>query len=279
MMKLIGFAFLAVMVVLIVQFPDTMLNPGILAEGHQSLNHNCFSCHQPFGGIDNNKCISCHELTEIGKDSLSNQIIGKEKILFHQNLSTTACTACHTDHAGMNANLTLSTFKHEILAENTRNNCVNCHQKPEDNLHAQISASCNSCHNTSDWKNTTDFNHNMLEASVKNNCTSCHKTPADAFHKSLKDNCIKCHSTEEWVPSSFDHSAYFLLDEDHNAKCSTCHLNNNYSAYTCYGCHEHTPANILAEHNEEGIYKINNCVACHKSASEGEGGEDGGDDD
>jgi len=30
--------------------------------------------------------------------------------------------------------------------------------------------------------------------------------------------------------------------------------------YTCYGCHEHQPAQIITEHREEGIPSIENCV-------------------
>ena len=46
----------------------------------------------------------------------------------------------------------------------------------------------------------------------------------------------------------------------------TCHTGNDYSRYTCYGCHEHTPAKIRAEHQEEGISNFTNCVECHRSA-------------
>lgn len=38
--------------------------------------------------------------------------------------------------------------------------------------------------------------------------------------------------------------------------------------YTCYGCHEHTPANMQAKHREEGVSEsLDNCVRCHRSAS------------
>jgi hypothetical protein len=51
---------------------------------------------------------------------------------------------------------------------------------------------------------------------------------------------------------------------------------NDYKKYTCYGCHEHTPANIRREHVEEGIRNFDNCVECHRSgdkdeAKDGEG--------
>jgi len=88
----------------------------------------------------------------------------------------------------------------------------------------------------------------------KSNCVSCHKKPSDNFHKAINDNCNKCHSTSKWMPSTFDYSVYFS--------------NNNYSSFTCYGCHEHTERKIIAEHSEEGIYNIRNCTSCHKSGNE-----------
>ena len=45
-------------------------------------------------------------------------------------------------------------------------------------------------------------------------------------------------------------------------------MGNDYSRYTCYGCHEHTPANIRREHIEEGIRKFDDCFACHRNADE-----------
>jgi hypothetical protein len=59
-----------------------------------------------------------------------------------------------------------------------------------------------------------------------------------------------------------------VLDRDHNTRCVTCHVRNDYQQYTCYGCHEHTPANIRREHVEEGIRDFNDCVECHRSADE-----------
>jgi hypothetical protein len=57
-----------------------------------------------------------------------------------------------------------------------------------------------------------------------------------------------------------------VLDKDHNAACTTCHTTSDRRQYTCYGCHEHTEANIRAKHIREGILNFTNCVSCHKSA-------------
>ncbi len=275
MKNLIVLGIIAGIVFLIFQYPHKMLSPGELIQGHQDLNNNCIACHAPFGGIPNDKCIACHKLSEIGVKNVKsdNNTFENNKILFHQNLATQSCVACHSDHKGTNPVLISGQFKHDLLTENARNNCLNCHAKPTDNLHAQISSACISCHNFEGWKSAT-FNHAMLLAADKNNCAACHKKPKDAMHASSDANCNQCHTTTKWVPSTFDHASYFVLDGNHNTKCAVCHINNVFTTYTCYGCHEHTPNNILSEHNEEGIYNINNCVRCHKSANEGD--ENGG---
>lgn len=265
MNKLIILGVIGGMVLLVMQFPYLMLNPGELVQGHQDIKNDCFSCHAPFGGISNEKCIACHKLSDIGKDSTG---LGKEKILFHQSLANQDCSACHSDHKGINAGMSVSSFKHTLLSETVMNNCTSCHSKPADKLHGQLSASCVNCHTTNEWKLSGPFNHTMIQGNAKNNCISCHAAPKDAFHADLKGNCDQCHTTSKWVPSTFDHSAYFLLDRNHNAKCNVCHLNSNFSVYTCYGCHEHSVGNVMQEHREEGISNINDCVSCHKSGNE-----------
>ena len=110
------------------------------------------------------------------------------------------------------------------------------------------------------------FNHAMLQKDARELCQSCHVAPKDALHQKIGGNCSQCHSQEKWTPATFDHEKSFVLDRDHNVKCATCHVRDDYSRYTCYGCHEHTPANIRREHIEEGIRDFDNCVECHRSA-------------
>ncbi len=247
---------------LIIQFPHATINPGELTESHQKLNNECLSCHKPFAGVTNEKCISCHKLADIGKDKVGKQ----NKTLLHKQLSNQECSSCHNEHQGLVPEYRLSGFKHELLSVSIVENCHSCHNKPSDNLHTQVSTNCNSCHQTQNWKGLTSFNHKVLLN--KSNCISCHQKPKDNFHSVIKDNCNKCHNTSKWNPSTFDHSGYFTLDKNHNTTCNTCHSKNDYSAFTCYGCHEHSESKIIAEHNEEGIYNISNCASCHKSGKE-----------
>jgi hypothetical protein len=90
----------------------------------------------------------------------------------------------------------------------------------------------------------------------------------DAFHQSINDNCDKCHGTNAWSPSTFDHSSYFVLDKHHDVKCVTCHAGNDFTAYSCFGCHEHSESKMVREHSEEGIFNITDCASCHRSGDE-----------
>jgi len=270
MKKLIILGISAVCIWLMYQYPQAMLNPGELIEGHQNLKENCLSCHEPFFGISNKKCITCHKLSDIGKDTINGKgkTAGMEKILFHQSLSDQKCSSCHNDHIGLKPEMHISSFDHGLLSESVISNCTSCHKQPSDNLHMQFSSECKSCHNTGGWKSDVKFDHAMINGDTKNNCASCHQKPDDSFHNLINDNCNKCHSTNKWIPSSFDHTNYFILDKNHNAECNTCHTNNNFSSYTCYSCHEHSESEMLNEHREEGINDISKCADCHKSGNE-----------
>lgn len=115
------------------------------------------------------------------------------------------------------------------------------------------------------------FKHELLRADARRACATCHTAPADPLHRSLRaapEGCTQCHTAVRWRPASFDHTRYFELDRDHRTDCVTCHTGGDYTRYTCYGCHEHTPDNIRREHIEEGIRNFKNCTECHRNADE-----------
>jgi len=128
--------------------------------------------------------------------------------------------------------------------------------------HKQLEADCFACHVA--WR-----------GSAAERCIACH-APKDIgrlttsgqaivrakavvpFHQELnEDNCTACHT---------DHAG--TRRRDHNTRCVTCHVRNDYSRYTCYGCHEHSLGKIRREHIEEGIDRFDDCVECHRSADE-----------
>lgn len=257
--------------ILSVLYPDTMLSPGALSAGHRDLGHDCFACHQPFRGTPQDRCIACHKPEEIGVDKA---LPDSPAVGFHRLLARVACTACHSDHQGLQAGGSALVFDHAMLPAGTVANCLNCHEVQRDPLHdALASNSCKDCHGFTAWKEGARFRHDLLLPARAKSCVSCHAAPTDALHREAKD-CATCHATTAWKPATFEHSRYFVLDRDHRVSCDICHRGGDYGKYTCYGCHEHSPGRILAEHREEGITrKLDDCVTCHRSASEHEGGE------
>ena len=133
------------------------------------------------------------------------------------------------------------------------NDCVACHSD-----HAGVKR----------FRQAGRFDHTLLKRDIGEQCQTCHQAPKDALHRQVTGTCTQCHAQDKWVPATFDHDKYFVLDRDHTTTCATCHERNDYSRYTCYGCHEHTPQNIRREHVEEGIRDFANCVECHRSADE-----------
>jgi hypothetical protein len=115
--------------------------------------------------------------------------------------------------------------------------------------------------------------HGLLMSPVLAACNDCHDSqrPGDVIHTGAETGCNPCHHTEAWTPATFEHERYFRFDRDHPEDCQTCHTTpGDLSAYTCYGCHEHTPRNIRSEHLEEGIREFEACEDCHRSGDEEE---------
>lgn len=240
--KLAAAAALTLVIVLAaaVVWPDHLVGPGRLIDGHAALAADCFACHNAFAGTPPERCIVCHKVADIGLRTTAGTVIAGEQknVAFHQGLVTADCIACHSDHRGVQAFKPISRFSHDLVAADTRQQCA-----------------------------------------------ACHTRPGDALHAGIDGTCAQCHSTTAWQPATFDHDRYFRFDREHTTACVTCHVDNVYSSYTCYGCHEHSRSGIRAEHLEEGIRDWENCVKCHRSGDEheiigGRGGErEHGDDD
>ena len=172
--------------------------------------------------------------------------------------------ACHSDHQGPKlTKRSRKPFTHDLLKVAVRDTCSSCHAAPRDTVHRGLKVECSKCHESKAWK-PAHFDHALLAKAELDRCESCHNAPTDRLHRQIQDSCYSCHKTEAWKPATFDHDKYFVLDQDHQASCETCHKSNDYSRYTCYGCHEHSQAKVRAEHVEEGIKNFENCVECHR---------------
>ena len=259
-----------------------MVAPGALNEGHVRLADTCLACHVPFAGPSANKCLSCHPLHAIGVQMTTGQPRQPQRPrtpLVHRAMvnAGAACDACHAEHSrGPGRSLS---FRHDLFPEAVRTNCVACHdaERPADALHGQVAETCASCHATTAWK-PARFSHDGLAADQRAACGACHasKRPDDTLHASAGLACASCHGTQGWKPATFDHQRYFRFDGDHPSTCATCHqVAGDFKSYTCYGCHEHTPAKMQAEHRRQQGQDLDRCARCHRSADEegAEGGE------
>jgi hypothetical protein len=176
------------------------------------------------------------------------------------------CFQCHAPLLGPSDAKCIACHKvAEIGAKKT--NTIRFHQR-------LLEQSCTGCHTDHIGKKaakaTREFDHSLLTSTWLTSCNDCHVKPADPLHKGVPTNCQSCHQPEKWRPATFDHSRYFRFDKDHRTECSTCHVGNRYDRFTCYECHEHSPAKMRREHIEEGIRDFENCAECHRSADEDE---------
>jgi hypothetical protein len=216
-----------------------------------------------------------------------NLMVGPGKLIPGHKQLETDCFACHSTFTGATSERCLICHKPAEIGRLTSVGKPISKPLTSAPFHQQLlSQQCISCHSDHSgvkrFRHQGHFNHALLKAETLKDCQGCHKSPKDALHEQIMGNCGQCHNQEKWVPATFDHRQYFVLDGDHNTRCVTCHLSNDYKRYTCYGCHEHTPLNIRREHIEEGISNFDDCVRCHRSADEedirnveGKGGSEG----
>jgi len=100
-------------------------------------------------------------------------------------------------------------------------------------------------------------------------CRACHEEP-DVHAERFGLNCSRCHNLQAWKPALLTRHVFFL-DHGHEGKiaCQTCHT-ESYAANTCYGCHDHTLADMQAVHLAEGIEELEPCATCHPTGVTGE---------
>lgn len=189
------------------------------------------------------------------------------------------CSSCHTPFRGATAEKCVSCHAVADIGIRTTTGAKLSGQSTRPVFHQALSTqACLSCHTEHPGANPVapkpSFSHALLNETMRNQCSSCHVPPADALHADKSANCATCHSQNGWKPATFDHDRFFPLIGPHKATCATCHTKSDFSTYTCFSCHEHEPGRVRAQHLEEGIRNIDNCVACHRSGEEGEGEDD-----
>ncbi len=185
------------------------------------------------------------------------------------------CFACHTPFIGSTPEKCIACHEvAEIGIKTTTGRSIDKEKKNVAFHQDLVEDDCVACH--SDHKGVQPFrpigrfSHRLLQPAVEEQCHTCHLNPGDALHGKIEGNCASCHTQARWTPATFEHDKYFRFDRHHETDCKTCHVENDYDGYTCYGCHEHSRSKIREEHVEEGIFEYEICVECHRSGDEDE---------
>ena len=277
---------------------------------HADMTFKCTLCHRPWRKVDPVRCLACHTTVD--------EQIGARTGLHGRLDDAEACTLCHPEHQGREADIAraalnrfphdqvgFSLVRHQRLTDGTAFACTDCHapgytldQATCTTCHHQMDAAfmvrhidrtgtgCLSCH---DGKAMPDnLNHGVFlsldgehagiacdgchgQGSLKElsaGCITCHEEPA-VHRGEFGTDCAACHTAQGWLPAHLRYHA-FALDhgQQEDVACLICHP-ANYVAYTCYGCHEHQPAEVERQHREEGVAEIADCAPCHPTGREG----------
>lgn len=155
---------------------ERLIMPGDLVQGHKKFEDTCEKCHVNFAKeAQTGLCRECHEDVDL-------DIIRKQGFHGTRVIRNRACTDCHTDHEGRNADIVkfdASVFAHEqtdFVLKGKHKNLI-----------------CNDCH-----KDGEKFRE------AANECYGCHRED-DPHKKLLGRECSDCHTEESWHKTEFDH--------------------------------------------------------------------------
>ncbi len=231
----------------------------------EMFSSDCETCHTPDGWLP----------AKYGGERFDHEIRTEFSLTLHQmdfNGEQLLCSDCH----------------HVETLDINMHKCINCHETDNEmkiylqNHQEQFGPECISCHDGVDRMN--GFDHNNLfvldgqHAIVE--CESCHLekiftgTPKECFlchaepeihADSFGLQCQYCHTSQAWTPA-FLQTHKFPLEHGSQVTtdCQVCHL-DSYTTYTCYGCHDHQPGDIIDSHSEDEIPldKLQLCTTCH----------------
>ncbi len=255
---------------LVLRYPQLMISPGEVLDAHHSLEQDCFACHSPFTGSNENQCIDCHAIDQVGLTTTAGIAIEREAdaVAFHQQLTSKNCMGCHKEHHGLFEIQMVPEFSHQLLALPVRQNCNGCHQVPDKKYHHRTEDNCSLCHNSKHWE-PAHFDHTRLEQEPTRTCESCHQSPDDKRHQHYGDHCQDCHSADAWKPATFDHGQ---LEQQADKTCDSCHqaprdkLHKQFSGQ-CQLCHG-TDAWEPADYDHDDYFRFDRhhkprCDSCH----------------
>jgi len=189
---------------------------------HADFADRCTECHSPFKGVDEARCVRCHQ------NIASQKRMGSG---FHGRVDATiACMECHPDHLGASVDLVmvaLADFEHGMtrfsLARHGRD-------------YSGALMGCSGCH-------VSQRDMAIKEAA----CLDCHQGNAPGFMSdhvaAYGDDCLACHDGIDTIAgfSVEEHASYFELAGGHSdVACEACHAAGQFGGLSaeCSTCHE-----------------------------------------
>lgn len=227
-----------------------------------SLSENCMTarCHTSMGEVPHvhapvaqQSCGSCHAADVGGhtyplvrpKDTLCTSCHdnGARTLVRHKAAREDECLACHDPHGSRSTAL--------LIADSTKDNCAQCHQRHEGVVRhaANASDSCELCHEV----HGSDHRSLLRASSPIENCRECHPTTVHAVetathsHAKVEGTCLRCHD-----PHASPSRA--LLITSPRETCTKCH--------TDIGA---TVNDATVPH--DAVLKGEQCARCHDAHS------------
>jgi hypothetical protein len=213
---------------------ETLLMPGKVTRAHAKVEAQCSECHDRADkGNQDRLCMSCHE--PVAADI-------KASTGFHGRRAAagrTACSACHTEHLGRDADI----VKLRPAAFD--------HAQTDFKLEgAHAGAPCAGCHASGKaWR----------EAPTA--CVDCHRK-VEPHEGRLGKACADCHVTRNWQQVRFDHdkTRFALADRHADVPCASCHAGNRW---------QDTPRQCVSCHAVDDVHRTRRgiaCADCHTTA-------------
>lgn len=215
--------------------PSTFDHNAVFPLTGAHINADCISCHESGYSGTPTECYACHE-TDFSGVQDPNHIT---------NNFSHDCAICHTTSAWSPSQIDHNQTGFPLTGAHITVTCISCHEAG----YAGTPTECFACHQN-DYDGTTDPSH--LAAAFPTTCESCHNTTAwdqttwdhdsqyfpiySGSHREKWSNCNECHLT----PSSYKLFECIYCHEHNKTDMDNKHREESgyqYQSTFCYDCH------------------------------------------
>jgi hypothetical protein len=218
-----------------------------LRGGH--LRAACTECHTGEKTVERT-CASCHADAHGGR-------LGK------------ACDTCHTvtsfnrtDAFALHSRTRLPLTGMHVLVD-----CNDCHRRMSNDNYKTTPSQCFACHEQ-DYRNPNVHpvhDGSSGSAAFPRNCAECHTTSAFSPAVVASGRFLGTQADSLFIDLRAHDRQFVLSRGPHRgAACASCHLElKEPRIVRCSGCHEHSRAQLTAQHARMPLPSDASCMVCH----------------